>query len=268
MRKKTVLKKYSITTAKYLGPKGIIRLIFMSDLHFHDAGDRKHAGEIIRIVKNSDPDIIIFGGDLIRALPDDDYGLFSPFFRILTEICPVYAVNGNYESNVKKQILRYGTAYQKYTRILGKFGVVELNDRTVSVSGFEDISISGYEVPLKYYKKFKKPDFDKNVFSDTMGRCDKKRFNILAAHNPVFGDYYFGWGADLILSGHNHGGLIRLGNRSLLSPYGYFLPKYGYGMYKSGEQTMIITAGAGESKVPVRINDPREIVEITIEHRD
>ena len=268
MRKSIILKKYNVITDKYLGSEGRVRIIFMSDLHFHDRTNKNRALEIIRIIKKQDPDIIICGGDLIRALPDDDFTLFSPFFRILSGICPVYAVNGNYESNVKNRILRYGTAYQKYTDILIKNGVQIINDLTTDVRGYEDISITGYEAPLKYFKKFKKPDFDRNVFRDTLGHCNREKFNILAAHNPMFGDSYFDWGADLILCGHNHGGLIRIGKRSLLSPYGYFLPKYGYGIYTRDSQAMIITAGAGESKVPVRINDPREIVEIVVEKQE
>ena len=64
------------------------------------------------------------------------------------------------------------------------------------------------------------------------GVCDKNRVNILLAHNPNDFDVYKKWGADLVFSGHTHGGMVRIFDRGLLSTDRTFYPEYDGGVYK------------------------------------
>ena len=93
---------------------------------------------------------------------------------------------------------------------------------------------------------------------------DKNVTNILLAHNPKYADSYFEWGADVILSGHVHGGVMRLGEKAVISPDIQLFPKYGYGKINRGNQTMIVSSGIGEHTIPFRIFNPRELVVIDL----
>ena len=269
MGRDLILRSYNVKTDRLSGDTGTMKIVMFSDLHFHDERNRSDAVRILNKIKEAEPDMIVSCGDLILARTDDSFGIFYPFFKTLTDICPVYHVNGNYETHIASSILEYGSKYQMLQEVLESAGVITVNNRTVLHGSNGQIAVTGFEAPLTLYRKFSRPRYSLYELQKTAGRCRNGKFNILLAHNPYFGDIYFDWGADLILCGHNHGGLVRAGDRSLLSPYGYILPKYGYGRYSGNNKrsTMIITAGAGDSRVPVRINDPKEIVEITLENR-
>ena len=73
--------------------------------------------------------------------------------------------------------------------------------------------------------------------------------------------------ADLTVSGHYHGGVVRspFTGRALLSPYGYPFPKFGVGIKELSEDRYIIaSAGLGDHSIPLRIFDPRELVVIRV----
>lgn len=101
-----------------------------------------------------------------------------------------------------------------------------------------------------------------------LGKIDNREYNILLVHTPFFFDGYSKWGADLVLAGHVHGGIIRLPIKGgLLSPNREFFPKYDLGEYNMGKSTMILSKGLGGSKVLPRVNCKPEIVEITLKSK-
>ena len=81
------------------------------------------------------------------------------------------------------------------------------------------------ELPIEYYHKPRSPKLKKEVMEELIGKPEDKGMQILLAHNPKYGKTYFEWGADLILSGHYHGGVVRLSEHyGLSSPQYLFLP--------------------------------------------
>jgi len=80
----------------------------------------------------------------------------------------------------------------------------------------------------------------------------------------LFFEAYERWGADIVFSGHVHGGVIRLPIiGGLLSPERRFFPKYTKGLYRLGKTVMAVTAGLGK----FRINDPSEIMLLTLTNK-
>ncbi len=65
----------------------------------------------------------------------------------------------------------------------------------------------------------------------TCGFADKDKVDILLAHNPKDYDSYKRWGADIVFSGHTHGGMIRLFDRGIISTDRSFLPQYDGGVF-------------------------------------
>ena len=99
----------------------------------------------------------------------------------------------------------------------------------------------------------------------TLGEAEKGDPVILLAHDPTWGPVYSQWGADLTLSGHYHGGVIRfplIGG--FISPRWDLFPHYDYGMYQEGENKMLVTSGLGQHTIPVRFNNLPEMVLIDI----
>jgi uncharacterized protein len=86
---------------------------------------------------------------------------------------------------------------------------------------------------------------------------------VLLAHEPDYADHAARYPVDLQLSGHSHGGQVRL---PLLPPL--FLPelarKYVWGLYKIGGLTLYTNPGLGTVGVPVRWNCPPEITLLTL----
>ena len=96
-----------------------------------------------------------------------------------------------------------------------------------------------------------------------IGTPSKAGIHILLAHNPKYGNTYLSWGADLILSGHYHGGILRFNeNYGLTCPQYLLFPPYCCGRFQSGKSTMIVSAGLGEHTIPIRLHNPRELLVI------
>ncbi|MBR5968202.1 MAG: metallophosphoesterase, partial [Lachnospiraceae bacterium] len=88
---------------------------------------------------------------------------------------------------------------------------------------------------------------------------------IMLAHEPQYISLYQSLGADLVLTGHYHGGQIIIpGVGGLVSPEFEFLPDYYEGMRSFGDMTVILSRGLGNSLLPVRINDYPEVVVVKV----
>ena len=80
------------------------------------------------------------------------------------------------------------------------------------------------------------------------------------AHSPVYFSAYSKWGADLTLSGHLHGGIMRLPFvGGVIGPDFFIFPKYSGGLYKENNRNMIVSCGAGMHTVNLRIFNPPEL---------
>ena len=261
------IKTYAAATHKRPAGARPLSILMIGDMHGETYGRQNR--DLLEAIRKMRPDFAVTVGDMMYAVPDFDISDLLIFFEELREICPVFAVNGNHETRMKLHTVTFGTIYKEYDHELQRMGIHVLNNSSISarIDG-TPLRICGYEAPLEKYRKFRIPRCKEEELKEILGTCEAEPYTILLAHDPAFAKTYFKWGADLILSGHYHGGLIRIGRQALMSPYGFPLPRYGYGMYRNGEQTMIVTAGAGNHAVPIRIGNPKEIVQIIIDHAE
>ena len=87
----------------------------------------------------------------------------------------------------------------------------------------------------------------------------------MLAHNPAYFEAYASWGADLTLSGHVHGGIMRLPwLGGVLSTSLTLFPKYDGGEFRLGEKRMIVSRGLGSHTIPIRIFNPAELVAVEL----
>ena len=103
--------------------------------------------------------------------------------------------------------------------------------------------------------------FETDQLKDELGNCEEDgAYHILLAHNPVYFKQYAAWGADLTLSGHLHGGIIRLPLiGGVITPQAKLFPRYSAGKYEIGEKWMIVSRGLGTHTIPIRFNNKPEL---------
>ena len=103
------------------------------------------------------------------------------------------------------------------------------------------------------------------AFSQALSDLASDAFTVLLSHRPEFFDLYVQQGFPLVLSGHAHGGQIRLPFLGgILAPGQGFFPEYDSGLYTDETTSMVVSRGLGNSVFPFRLNNPPEIIIITL----
>ncbi len=254
------LTKYRICSPKLNGIRGTKKIIFLSDLHNRMYG--KENERLLESIKNQHPDLILIGGDMLVRKDGNSYDRTVRFLEKLPAICPVYCANGNHEQKLKELPDKYEQSYEGYKKALTACGIYMLENASETVRLDEaPVRISGLEIPLRAYARFGKKDLPLKEITDRIGEHGEE-YQILLAHHPGYIQEYLEYGADLILSGHYHGGVMQLpGIGGVISPDFTLFPKYSGGIYREGAQTVVVSRGLGTHSVPVRLwNWPELIV--------
>jgi len=259
--------RYEIKNRKIPKEFDNFKIVQVSDLHNKTFG--KNNERLLKQIYSEEPDIVVITGDLVEG-DKDNFHVALNFLDELVKKYKVYHIIGNHEQ--KSLIKKYRKEYEVYFKELSKKPIINLeNDKVILNKGNSSINIYGLIVPLEsypyFFKNFKnrKKGLDEEFIIKSLGEINRNEYNVMLAHTPFFFEDYTDYGADLVLSGHVHGGIIRLpGVGGVLSPNREFFPKYDFGNYKKDETTMILSKGLGGSKVLIRFNCRPEIVSITL----
>ncbi|MBC5659576.1 metallophosphoesterase [Anaerosacchariphilus sp. NSJ-68] len=252
--------EYEVNTAKL--PAGAAGPVFvmLADLHNFSYGPGNE--RLAEAVLAQKPDAVLVAGDLLVGRPGADFTPALELMRRLREAeLPVYYGNGNHEYRLRLHPEHYGTMYERYTAKLKEYGVTLLENESVDfeIRGLK-MEIFGYELPEPYYKKFCRAIFRKEDLYRALGKPDEGRYNILLSHNPVYFDSYALWGADLTLSGHLHGGIIRIpGIGGVITPQVKLFPRYDAGHFRKFGKDLVVSRGLGTHTVNIRIFNPAEL---------
>ena len=240
---------------------GRIRVVFLSDLHNRQFG--KNNAELLKAIEDARPDAVLVGGDMINGKPGEKLEGAVELLRALKEKYPVYYANGNHEHRIKLYPGTYGDAAERYGKALAELGIEPLVNCHVQLPGV-NLTIYGSEIDKYYYKRFTVPEMKPDYLPDLLGRPRPETYTVLLAHNPDYFSRYAQWGADLVLSGHVHGGIIRIPfwGKGLLSPNVRFFPKDDGGVFREEDCTMILSRGLGIHTIPFRLFNPGELIVI------
>lgn len=237
------------------------KLAVISDLHQARFGE--YNSELAKRIKRESPDYIFFVGDMGDS-KKFNVDAFYDLLESLGDSIPVIAVPGNHDLR-----LGGGSLHKNFVRETERFGAVILHNTSAEiVSGGNKLHIYGFCQPLAHDAElpsrcWKFADVADSDVEAMLGKCPTDAPVILLAHDPSHIDKYSAWGADLVLSGHHHGGGIRLPFiGGLFGPDGNFLPKYTAGLYRENDTQMFVTRGLG-STVP-RFFNPPEIAIVTL----
>ena len=243
-----VVREYTVKSDKL---KKDHDFLFLSDQHLKEYGRKNE--KLLKALDTLDYEGIFIAGDMITANKTD----FEPALKLvkkLSEESPVFYSYGNHESKAKK----HNASFAEYERELLNAGIKIYDNEKIT---FEDFDIYALTIGLKYYARFKKIGLPADYMENCIGNCDKGRFSVLLAHNPDYFESYSEWGADLTLSGHIHGGIIRLPLiGGLLSPKVTFFPKYDGGEFNKNTNKMLVNRGLGSHFVFLRLFNPAEVL--------
>lgn len=251
--------RYEITAPKLKNTKKR-KIILLSDLHNYSYG--KENEKLLEAIKKEAPDMILIAGDMLIGRKDGSFEVARKFVEKLPAICDTYYANGNHEQRMRAYSDINENAYQEYAAHLKACGVHYLENEKAETL-WEDcgVEIHGLEIPDNVYKKFRKVTLPEQYLQNTLGKVDASKYQILIAHNPVLMEDYLKWGADLIVSGHLHGGVARIPFwRGVITPQGILFPKYSGEMTKIGDTSVVVSKGIGIHTIKIRFLNPAEIV--------
>lgn len=244
-----------------------VKLLYLVDLH------NVHYGKFNMRLKNSiakaSPDYVLIGGDFLSK-NDDTYDSAIDLITWLCSKYPVYFVNGNHETKMKLYPDDYKGIYKEFFDMAKGVNCNCLSNQKVFIKRDDDkIVLDCLELSLEFYGMHDRKDLRKEDIIRALGKVDKRYFNLMLAHSPRYLDAYSEWGADLVLSGHNHGGLARIpGVCGVISTEARLFPKYTKGFYHKGDTTMLVSAGIGGHTLPVRFFNLPEALIITLKKED
>lgn len=261
-------KNYEIEIPKLKGGQNI-KFAVLSDLHGIEYGLDNQ--ELYEAILEEEPDAVLILGDmLVRSRLSTIDPAESLIIKLADHFPVLYALGNHEYALLENEHVR--EEYLAYERRLTNAGVCFLHNEH---AGMEirgtDFVFYGLELPKQYYRKPKSPMLSLTEMEKLIGTPYMDGIHVLLAHNPKYGHTYFSWGADLILSGHYHGGVFRISEHyGLTCPQFLVLPPYCCGDFHEGGRHMVVSAGLGEHTIPIRIHNPRElllvVLKLPVEH--
>ena len=213
-----------------------LRIAQVSDLHNtrYGRGNR----DLLHALREAAPDAIMVTGDIIDSTFTNT-AIALEFLKQAVQIAPVYYCTGNHEHRLSD------TELQEFLEDIRKTGVTVLDNKAVP---FREATLVGV--------------CDRNADDGTteaLLNAVQTDFVILLAHKPHYFEHYAL--ADLTLSGHAHGGQIRLPLLGgLFAPGQGALPNYTEGFYTKENATMLVSRGLGNSHRIPRLFNRAELV--------
>ena len=230
-----------------------LRIVHISD--FHNWSFSGMDGLVMKRLKAFEPDFIAITGDIVDGYRTN-IPLALSFVEQLVEVAPCYYSTGNHERGLdesERQWLFEG---------MEKAGVILLHDEVVTLEREGQIMIVA--------------GLDDRPYSVEAGSitaaidsiCQESDYNIVLSHKPHHFEEYKASAADLVLSGHVHGGQARLPFvGGLYGSHQGFLPEYDAGLYQDGDFAMVVSRGIGNSRFPIRFNNQPEMLLIELKRQ-
>lgn len=237
---------YSVSHAKITSELSDYRILQISD--FHNAIFGINNNNLIDKIDLTAPDIIVITGDLVDSNHTNIQRSLDMISRIASKY-PVYYVTGNHEYWLADE------DREKLLTGLKDYGVVILDNEAVTINVGEDsFSLIGLD--------------DKSLLSSVLPTLiseNPDELNVVLAHEPQYFNNYCREGADIVITGHAHGGQFILPIiGAVYAPDQGFRPKYTSGVFIEDDTTMVVSRGLGNSVIPVRLFNNPELVVITL----
>ena len=244
------VKEEQVITQK-LSSNTQLKVVLFNDVHLGEYYSLEDFKKIIKKINAQNPDVILFAGDLVednKTFTDEEGATL-----LLAELKATYgkyAVYGNHDHG--------GNGTRRYAKMMKNSGFTLLKDQneTITLANGEQIKIIGIDDIV-----LSKPKFDEAFVG-----VDANTFNLFISHAPDVVEYVKEQPIDLQVSGHSHGGQVRLPliGAPFTVPFG---EKYIKGFYQPDEKEdmlLYVNSGIGMSKLPYRFLNLPEITVFSI----
>lgn len=243
----TKLEKITINTNKIAEGESI-KLLQISDVHNKKSMNSNK--QLIRLVQRAQPDIVVITGDLIDDNTKDLENVFALVEGIAAIIPRIYFVTGNHEwRGGLAEKLKEGLSQRGVVVLDNKNEIVNIRNSSLNLIGVADWT-SGQQ------------DLDKAIQG-----LENSNYSVMLAHDPWIIYKYKDFIPDLTLSGHTHGGQVRLPFvGAIVAPGQKLFPELDKGIYKfKKDKFLYIDSGVGTSVFPIRFLNRSQITLISIE---
>ena len=235
-------------------PEGFdgFRILQLSDLHCAVFGENN--ADLLAAVAKAEPDLIVITGDLVDQAKEIPPGYVETLAVGLTNIAPTYYVTGNHEW-ARGDVPELKGA-------LADGGVMSLSNFFVPLERHGDvILLAGIDDPNGYADQ-KTPE---ELAAEVAAAGEDPYWILLAHRNTLFADQYSRLGANLTISGHGHGGLIRLPfTDGLVNTDRTFFPSYTAGFYAAEGAQVFVSRGLGNSGKTFRLFNRPQVAVLTL----
>ena len=247
--------RHTIRSAKIPAEFDGYKIIQISDVHSDEVTG------LIDEIRLEKPDIIVSTGDLTHHT--GGYEKAVSLIDTLLDIAPVYIISGNHEA--------WRGDYSQMDSTLSDLGAKSLHNTSITLEkDGAKICLSGIDDPFSVVSQKIRDYLDKAMTSVSL----IDGYNILLFHRANWLDYFAEGGFDLIISGHMHGGQMRIPvlggvmspRSSWASGKKILFPKYVGGRYKIENTELIVSRGLGNPMIIPRVFNRPELVSITLKH--
>lgn len=243
-----VITTYAYKSSKISSDANKFSIVQISDLHNAHFG--RNNKKLISGVESLAPDIVVITGDIV----DSNHTNISTAIKFVEEVAkkyPVYYVTGNHEywlDETERKELFAGIKDAGAVILDNEKNSIDMDMGSMTLIGLDDNNLND------------------GILRSMMEECKGNELTVVLAHEPQYIDQYGNTGADLVLTGHAHGGQMILPFIGpLIAPDQGFLPKYTAGQFEKNNTTMYISRGLGNSVIPVRLFNYPEIVCVEIQ---
>ena len=228
------------------------RIAVLSDLHGAEFGPDNR--DLFDAVAGEEPEYIFYLGDLEDHYRGAVPGYAETVAEGLAAIAPTYYVTGNHEWALGD--------FSQRKAILEERGVTVLSNLATTLErGGDAIVLAGVDDPNGYADQ-KSPE---TLAAEIYAQFGDPFWLLLAHRNDRFAGQYSLLGADLVLSGHGHGGIVRLPfTDGLMGTQRNWFPSYTAGLYEANGSALFVTRGLGNSGPSLRLFNRPEIAIVTL----
>lgn len=241
------LRTYTVVSPKLTAE---VRLAVVTDFHSSD-----NAEEVAAMVASCAPDAVLLVGDLF----DDDTQnrpteRTLSLMRQLSALYPCYYVSGNHEAWTGEMDALYQQTEEAGVTVLRmSSGVLTVRGQRIALCG----------VPDPYEMVFSGAPDTEEQLRQALEDVDSADFTVLLAHRPELLAKYAQFPLDLVVSGHAHGGQVRIPGvlNGLYAPNQGWFPKLAGGAYTQDGTTLIVSRGlAVRTRLPRIFNRPEVVL--------
>lgn len=242
-----ILRTYTVVSPKLTAE---VRLAVVTDFHSSDNAD-----DVVAMVASCAPDAVLLVGDLF----DDDTAnrpteRTLSLMRQLSALYPCYYVSGNHEAWTGEMDALYQQTEEAGVTVLRmSSGVLTVRGQRIALCGIPD----PYEMVFSGA-----PDTEEQL-RQALEDVDSADFTVLLAHRPELLAKYAQFPLDLVVSGHAHGGQVRIPGvlNGLYAPNQGWFPKLAGGAYTQDGTTLIVSRGlAVRTRLPRIFNRPEVVL--------